>query len=70
MNALANEILDDAVPDEPMDERARRREKARRLGVLVEMPRTAPVGPERWRNALESTRGIGPVLDEILADGR
>lgn len=70
VNALANDILDQAVPSEPMDERTRLRVKARRLGVLVEMPHTASVDPERWRKALESTRGIGPVLDEILADGR
>jgi len=69
VNALANEILDEAVPAEPMDERARLREKARQLGVLVELP-AEKISPERRAAALESTRGMGPVLDEIFADGR
>lgn len=70
VNALANEILDETVPRTPQDERARLREKAREMGVLVEMPTPRGVSDEEWLAALESTRGIGPVLDEIFTDGR
>ncbi|HEY9375908.1 MAG TPA: toxin-antitoxin system HicB family antitoxin [Jiangellaceae bacterium] len=70
VNSLANEILDQAVPAEPMDERTRLREKARQLGVLVERQRTSAVDNDRWRRALASTEGIGPVLDKIFEDGR
>lgn len=70
VNALANQILNDVVPREPSDERIRLREKARKLGILVEMPRTAPPAEDDWQQALQSTRGIGPVLDEIFEDGR
>jgi plasmid stability protein len=69
VNALANDILDQAVPPEPMDERTRLLEKARQLGVLVERP-AAKINPERRAAALEATEGMGPVLDEIFADGR
>jgi plasmid stability protein len=69
VNALANEILDEAIPSEPMDERTRLREKARRMGILVERP-AVKISPERRAAALESTKGIGPVLDKIFADGR
>jgi plasmid stability protein len=69
VNALANDILDQAVPPEPMDERTRLLEKARQLGVLVERP-AAKISPERRAAALRATEGMGPVLDEIFADGR
>jgi plasmid stability protein len=70
VNALANDILDRAIPAEPTDERTRLREKARQLGVLVERPRMSAVDDDRWRSALASTEGIGPVLDKIFEDGR
>jgi hypothetical protein len=69
VNSLANDILDEAVLPEPLSERSRLREKARQLGVLVELP-AEKISPERRAAALESTRGIGPVLDQIFADGR
>lgn len=69
VNALANEILDDVVPREPNDERIRLREKARKLGILVERPPVS-ISPERRAAAIESTKGLGPVLDKIFEDGR
>lgn len=69
VNALANEILDDVVPRQPADKRTRLREKARELGVLVELP-AQHISSERRATALESTKGMGPVLDEIFEDGR
>jgi HicB family len=70
VNALANEILAKRVPSQPRDDRVRLREKARQLGILVERPRKEPPSGPAWQRALGSTRGIGPVLDEIFADGR
>lgn len=69
INALANEILDQGVADESGDARAALRARAQRLGVLAS--KSAPSVPERARDqAIASTRGIGAVLDDLLADGR
>lgn len=70
VNALANDILDATVERPAVDERTRLREKARRLGILVERPRSPRMSPEAREAALASTKGIGPVLDKILEDGR
>jgi hypothetical protein len=70
VNALANDILDDTVPRPALDERTRLRDKARRLGILVERPSTRRMSAEAREAALASTQGIGPVLDKILEDGR
>lgn len=69
VNALATEILDQGVADESGDARAALRTKARRLDVLASSP--APSVPEATREqTIASTRGIGAVLDDLLADGR
>ncbi|MDQ3151666.1 MAG: hypothetical protein M3R63_08100 [Actinomycetota bacterium] len=68
-NAIATEILEQGVADESGDARATLRGRARRLGVLATS--TIPAVPVADRKAaLSSTRGIGPILDELLADGR
>jgi plasmid stability protein len=68
-NAVATEILEHGVADERGDARAALRAEARRLGVLA--PRQAPRVHEPDREqAIESMRGLGPVLDDLLADGR
>lgn len=73
VNALANRVLNDAVPaaDHDADEarRSRLRRKARDIGVLVELP-APPVTEERFAAALEGTKGRGPVLDDLWAEGR
>lgn len=69
LNSLATEILESNVADEFGDARAALRARARKLGVLATNP--SPSVPESARErALASMRGTGPVLDEILADGR
>jgi plasmid stability protein len=69
LNTVATEILDRGVADESSDSRAALRARARRLGVLASRP-AAPMSPADRSAAIGSTRGIGPVLDDLLADGR
>ncbi len=69
VNAVATELLDLGVADDPGDARAALRAKARRAGVLASRP--APIMDEQVRRRIvDATRGIGPVIDDIFADGR
>lgn len=69
MNAVATEMLDAAVDADESDRRARLKSRAAALGVARVAP-AAPVGPARRRCIVASTRGIGLVLDGLLADER
>jgi plasmid stability protein len=69
MNSLATEILDAATNGEPDDRRARLRAKAAALGMLVTID-APPVSDERRKRALASTRGLGPIADELIREGR
>lgn len=69
VNAVANAILDAAVDADEGDRRSRLRARAAMLGVL--RSEAAPlVNPGRRRSVIASTKGIGPVLDQLLADER
>ncbi len=68
-NTIATEILEQGVADESGDARAALRSRARRLGVLA-ISLTGPVPAPDREAALASVRDIGPILDELLADGR
>lgn len=68
-NAIATEILDSGVGDESSDARAALRARARRLGLLAEGMAGSTSAHDRDA-ALAGMRGIGPVLDGLLADGR
>lgn len=69
VNSVVNEILDAVVDADLGDRRARLRARAASLGILHRLP--APtVAPERRREILASTSGIGPVIDEYLAAER
>lgn len=57
------------MADESGDARATLRRRARRLGVLATPAAVTMPAPNR-EAALTSARGIGPILDELLADGR
>lgn len=75
VNALATELLDRGVDSSAgASERARVVAKARRLGLLAEPPEgqpTADVDPALARAAAATaSKGIGPVLDRLLDDGR
>jgi plasmid stability protein len=69
VNSLATEILDAAVDTDEGDRRTRLRAKAAALGVLRSVP-APPVSEQDRRRALESTRGIGPVVDRLLDEER
>jgi plasmid stability protein len=70
VNALATQILDAHVDDSAAAGRDRLRARARQLGILVELPSSAPVTPERRQAAIDAMRGVGPIIDQLLADGR
>jgi len=69
VNAIANEILDAAVDADTGDRRTRARARALALGILVEGS-SVQVSPARRRRILATTRGTGPIADELLADDR
>jgi plasmid stability protein len=71
VNALATELLDHVVEEDTASVRRRLRAKAHQLGVLAEphTPRRTLSSVER-QAALDSARGLGQVIDEILEDGR
>src|SRR5688572_11046 len=69
VNAVATEILDAAIDAEEGDRRTRLKARAAALGVVRTTP-AKPVSAARRRRILRSTRGLGPVLDRLLADER
>ncbi|TDO44055.1 HicB-like protein involved in pilus formation [Kribbella sp. VKM Ac-2527] len=71
VNALATELLDHLIEEDPASVRRRLRAKAHQLGVLAEphAPRRKLSRVER-QTALDSARGLGEVVDAILEDGR
>jgi plasmid stability protein len=69
VNAVANEILDAAVDADEGDRRARLRARAASIGIARSETAPTATSPRR-RKIVESTRGIGPVLDRLLAEDR
>jgi plasmid stability protein len=69
VNAVAMEILDAVVDADEGDRRARLRARAAGLGQLQIGP-AKPVSAARRRRLLASTRGLGPVLETLLAEER
>jgi plasmid stability protein len=69
VNALATEILDAAADSDYRDRRARLRAGAAAAGTLRTVP-SPRVTPEQRQQAIDSTRGFGPLIDGILADER
>lgn len=69
VNSVANEILDAAIDADQGDPRSRLRARALAAGVLREVP-AQTVDAVRRRRALESVRGIGPTLDDLLDEER
>jgi plasmid stability protein len=75
LNALATELLDRGVDSSAgASERSRLVARARRLGLLAEAPNDEPpadIDPTRARDAAaKASKGIGPLLDDLLDDGR
>lgn len=70
INSLATEILDAAVgPVTDPGRRGRLRVRALAAGVSRSAP-AAGVDPERYQRAVESMRGVGPVIDRLLDEER
>lgn len=69
INAVASEILDAAADADEGDRRARMRARAAALGVL-RSTQAPTVGTTRRRRIVASTRGTGPLLDQLLAEER
>lgn len=69
VNAMATEILDAAAAGDQGDRRARLRAAASAAGILrsVESQR---VSAASRRRILDSTRGLGIQLDQLLAEER
>jgi len=69
VNALANEILLSSVDADLGNRRERLRARASALGVLQPVAGRS-IAPERRRRIVASTRGLGPVVDRLLAEER
>lgn len=69
LNAVATEILDAAADVNPGDRRARARAAAAAAGTLRSV-NAKPVSAARRRRIEESTRGLGPQVDQLLAQER
>ncbi len=69
VNALATQILDAAVDADEGDRRARLRATAAATGLLRSVSAKS-VTPVRRRRIIASTRGTGPILDQLLAEER
>jgi plasmid stability protein len=69
INAVATEIIDAAADADQGNRRDRLRAKAAASGML-RGTQAEPVSAARRRRAVAATRGIGPILDELLADER
>lgn len=71
INALATTILDTAIGDQRKSRRARLRARATALNLLPTPETTGTTQTPRARQAaLDSTRGLGRVLDQILDEDR
>jgi hypothetical protein len=71
VNALATELLDHSIEEDVASVRRRVRAKAHQLGVLAEPHRARrKLSVDERRAALDSARGLGPLLDDIFEDGR
>jgi plasmid stability protein len=71
INAVATELIELMINADPGDRRARLRAKAAALGIW--RPVAAPekrLTPEEREKAIESTRGIGPIVDAYLEESR
>jgi plasmid stability protein len=69
VNALATEILDAAADADRGDRRAQLRAAAAAAGSLRTVDAKS-VSPARRRRITETTRGLGPQVDRLLAQER
>ncbi|MGI8413376.1 MAG: FitA-like ribbon-helix-helix domain-containing protein [Solirubrobacteraceae bacterium] len=69
LNAVATEMLDAAAEADQGGRRAQLRAAAAAAGTLRTV-KARPVSAARRRRITESTRGLGPRLDRLLAQER
>jgi plasmid stability protein len=69
LNAVATEILDAAADADGGDRRAQVRAAAAAAGMLRTVS-ARPASATRRRRIVESTRGLGPQVDHMLAQER
>jgi hypothetical protein len=69
VNSVATELLDLAADADQGDRRARVRARAAAAGLLHSVS-APPVSPERRREIIESTRGLGRIADALIAAER
>lgn len=69
LNAVATEILDAVADADQGDRRARLRAAAAAAGTL-RVVNARPVSAARRRRITETTRGLGPQVDHLLAHER
>lgn len=69
LNAVATEILDAAADADSGDRRAQLRAASAAAGTLRRV-NARPVSADRRRRIIESTRGLGPQIDQLLAQER
>lgn len=69
LNAVATEILDTAADADSGDRRAQLRAAAAAAGTLRRV-NARSVSADRRRRIIESTRGLGPQIDQLLAQER
>jgi plasmid stability protein len=65
VNAVATELLDVAADTDQGDRRARLRAKAAAEGVLASVA-APPVPAARRARIIGSTRGLGPMADDLI----
>jgi plasmid stability protein len=69
LNAVATEILDAAADADSGDRHARLRAAAAAAATLRRLSARSVSG-DRRRRIIESTRGLGPRIDQLLAQER
>lgn len=69
INAVATDILDAAAEGDRGDRRARLRAAAAAAGTL-QSAQARRVSARRRRRIIDSTRGLGPQVDRLLAQER
>ena len=69
VNAVATEILDASADTDLGDRRSRLRALAASLGVLRDLP-AGKVSATRRGRVITSTKGTGPILDQLLTGER
>jgi plasmid stability protein len=71
LNLVATEILESVADADVQDRTARLRARAAALGILAEPPGAArAVSLEERRRVVDSTRGLGPFIDDFLREER